>query len=185
MFQLARLAAPAAAILLFAGVAYAQMSALPQEDQDFARKAASGGHLEVELGRMALGKSGNADVRQFAQHMIDDHSKANLQLSELAQREHLQLPRAAEGKDAETIKNLSGVSGADFDRRYMDTMVDDHRQDIADFQRQASQGQNSQLKTFAQSTLPMLNQHLQLAEQVQRNIGREEAQVPQSRQHRQ
>ncbi len=180
---MSKLVLPLVALAGFVGVATveAQIATPSTPDVEFARKAASGGHAEVELGRMALGKSTNVEVRQFAQRMVKDHTRANLELSELAQSQHLLLPRVAEGEDAANIKRLGGLSGSAFDRAYMDLMVEDHQHDVADFGKEADQGQNAQIKTLARTLLPTLQEHLQLAQQVQRGPGEEKAQLPSER----
>lgn len=175
-----KLLPPLAALAFLATISIlqAQTANLASPDLQFAARAASGGHAEVELGHLALAKSNREDVRQFAQRMVDDHTRANRDLSELAMREHIRLPRAPEGQDAAEIRRMSALSGANFDRPYIDLMVKDHRQDVADFEREARSGQFAPLRTLANATLPMLREHLHMAEALQANYGEEKAQMP-------
>ncbi len=102
-------------------------------DMHFAREAASGGMLEVELGRMAAQRARNPDVKQFGQRMVDDHGKANHELMRVLDRKGMQVPKQLNEKDRATLDRLSRLSGVDFDRQYMTMMVRDHRHDVHAF----------------------------------------------------
>ena len=133
-------------------------------DRTFATKAAQGGLAEVELGKLAMEKASSPDVKQFAQRMIDDHSKANDQLKETAGKDNITIPEAMDKKDEALKKKLERLSGPQFDRAYMTAMVKDHRGDVSEFKDEASRGSNADLKSFASSTLPTLQEHLKMAE---------------------
>lgn len=135
-------------------------------DQKFAMEAARGGMAEVELGRLAQQKASNADVKQFAQRMVDDHSKANDQLKAAAEKAGITLPTDAGPKHQAMMSRLQGLSGDAFDREYMKHMVQDHKKDVSEFQKQANSGSESNLKEFAQSTLPTLQEHLRMAQEI-------------------
>lgn len=132
-------------------------------DHRFATEAAQGGLAEVELGHLAVDKGQNEKVKQFGQRMIDDHSKANGELKEIAAKDNIQLPTSINAKDQALKDKLNGLSGAQFDKTYMASMVKDHEKDIAAFQKEADGGTNPDLKSFATRTLPMLQEHLRLA----------------------
>ncbi len=140
------------------------MAALSKTDQDFARKAAAGGLSEVSLGQLAQQDATSTPVKQFAERMVNDHTQANQELQQIAQQENLTLPTTPDSKDQAEQKRLSGMKGSAFDSAYTKFEVRDHRQDIAEFQREATSGQDPALKAFAQKTLPVLRQHLQMAE---------------------
>jgi putative membrane protein len=144
-----------------------QMSA---QDRKFAREAAQGGLAEVELGQLATQKGQNAQVKQFGQRMVDDHSKANDQLKSIASKNNIQLPTATDAKDQALKDKLNGMSGQQFDRAYIQSMVKDHQKDIAEFQKEASNGSNPDLKNFAAQTVPILQQHLQMAQQAEQTV---------------
>ena len=135
-------------------------------DETFATKAAQGGIAEVEFGNLASQRASNEKVKQFGQQMVTDHTKANDELKAIATRKGLTLPTSMDSKSEATRKHLSTLSGAAFDRAYMQDMVSDHRKDIAEFQQEASHGTDSDLKEFASKTLPTLQHHLELAEQA-------------------
>ena len=135
-------------------------------DKMFVRKAAQGGLAEVELGKLAAEKASNPEVKKFAQKMVDDHSKANDQLKQVASQEGLQLPTTLDAKDKAIKDRLSKLSGASFDKAYMSDMVKDHKADVADFTRESRAGKDQAVKQFASSTLPTLKSHLEQAEQL-------------------
>jgi putative membrane protein len=157
-----KLVLAAAGILgLAAGQSIAAMS---KSDQTFAEKAAAGGMAEVALGQLAEQNASSAQVKDFGQRMVTDHGQANQELQQIAQTENLTLPAQPDSKDQATQKRLSGLKGTAFDSAYTKDMVRDHEQDIAEFKREAQSGQDPALKAFAQKTLPILQQHLQMAQ---------------------
>jgi len=135
-------------------------------DSTFVKKAASGGIAEVELGQLALQKASSPDVKQFAQRMVNDHTKANGQLKQVAADEHIRLPQSMSAKDKATKDTLANLSGDDFDRAYMKDMVQDHRHDVAEFERESKSAQDPAVKSFAMQTLPTLRDHLKEAERI-------------------
>jgi putative membrane protein len=152
-----------------AGKATTMTAASP--DRTFAMKAARGGLAEVELGRIASQNASDESVRQFGQHMVDDHSKANDELKQIASSKGIALPSAPSGKDKKTADRLRKMNGADFDRAYMKDMVADHEADVAEFEREARSGQDADLKAFAEKTLPALKEHLQMAQDAASKVG--------------
>ncbi len=145
--------------------AFAQQGSTSSADMMFAKKAAIGGMEEVQLGQLAV-KNGKSDkVKQFGQRMIDDHSKANDQLKSIAGKDNITLPTQLDAKHQAMVDKMGALQGAAFDKAYMRDMVKDHEMDIADFQKEASGGMNSDLKDFAGSTLPTLQEHLRLAKE--------------------
>ena len=96
-------------------------------DKDFVKDVASDGTAEVELGRMALDRAVNPDVKKFAQMMIDDHTKANQELTSIATQYNIAVPSAPDDKHNDLRDKLAKYQGADFDREYINAMVDDHQ----------------------------------------------------------
>lgn len=139
-------------------------------DSEFAVKAASGGMMEVELGKLAQTNALSADVKQFGQGMIDDHSKANEELKSWAQSKNITLPTAPNEDHQDKIRKLSEKKGADFDKEYIDFMVDDHKKDIDLFKDQAEKGGDADLRTWAQGKVPTLEHHLMMAEEIKKNL---------------
>lgn len=141
-------------------------SSLTPEDKEFISKAGMGGLYEVQAANLALQKASSADVKQFAQRMVADHSKANAELSQLAMAKGATLPTELAGDHKAAFEHLSTLSGAEFDKMYMQHMVPDHQKDIAEFERAAGGAQDPQVKAWAGKTLPTLREHLQLATTV-------------------
>ncbi len=139
-------------------------------DAVFVRQAAEGGLAEVELGKLATQKATSDDVKKFGQRMVDDHSKANDQLKDVASKKNITLPADLSAKDKATRSRLEKLSGAAFDRAYMADMVRDHTKDVAEFQREAKSGKDADVKGFASATLPTLESHLQEAKSVDATV---------------
>ncbi len=159
------------AVFLAAGSAFAQQaSPLSRHDRNFALHAMEGGMMEVELGRMAQDHAGNDQVKQFGQRMVDDHTKNNDQLIAIAQQHGLNPPTRLSSADRREMDRLAKMQGQAFDNAYMAMMVDDHKKDIKAYRKEAHQG-GPDLKAYAQDSLPVLQQHLQLAEDIARPQG--------------
>jgi putative membrane protein len=138
-------------------------AALNSQDQQFVLEAGSSGLYEVQAGQKALTKSSDGRVRTIAQHMIDDHTKANNALMALAQRKGV--PAASIVPSAQhlsMLQRLDTLSGTDFDREYFTQQRDAHTQAIAKFQAQANNGFDRDLRDFAAATLPTLRGHLDM-----------------------
>ena len=144
--------------------ALAQGAAVPAADRAFAEKAAAGGAAEVEAGKVAEQRAANDKVKQFGARMVQDHGKANDELKQIASGKGLQLPTAPEAHEQQEMARMQKLSGAEFDRAYMDHMVKDHKKDVAEFKKQASSGKDPEIKAFAAKTLPTLQEHLKMAE---------------------
>lgn len=145
-----------------AGHSAAGMSA----DMKFAMMAAMGGMEEVEMGRLAAEKGASDEVRQFGQRMVDDHSKANQELMQIASSKGMTLPSALDPKHQADVQKISALSGEAFDKAYVKMMVKDHKKDVAEFQKESTGGADPELKAFATSTLPTLQEHLQMIQRI-------------------
>jgi putative membrane protein len=135
-------------------------------DSEFAIKAAKAGKLEVELGNLAARKGQSASVRSFGRRMVSDHTRAGNKLKAIAKSIGITLPDALDANQQAEIDRLSQLSGADFDRAYMDKMVADHEMAVAEFETEAKSGADRKLKAFASATLPTLRMHLRMAKQT-------------------
>ena len=140
------------------------------DDAEFAVEAADGGLMEVELGTLALTKASSPEVKQFAQMMVDEHGKANSELKSLAQQKNITLPTVMGNEMKRKYDNLSEKSGAEFDKEYMDLMVKDHKDDIEEFEEQAEESKDAEIKAWASSKVSTLRKHLQEAERIQESL---------------
>ncbi|HEU5401121.1 MAG TPA: DUF4142 domain-containing protein [Terriglobales bacterium] len=141
-------------------------SQVSAKDKAFMKKAAQGGLEEVELGQMIAGKAQSNDVKQFAQRMVDDHTKANDQLKSLAQQKGVTLPSEMDSKGKALKSHLEKLSGDQLDKAYMKAMVQDHTKDVQDFKTESQAAKDKDLKSFASQTLPTLQDHLKQAKEV-------------------
>ena len=139
-------------------------ASIPAADKAFVEKAAVGGLAEVSMGKMAQEKGSSDQVKQFGARMVEDHSKANDDLKQVASSKGITLPTDLDAKHKAKIDKMQKLSGAQFDRAYMDDMVADHKEDVAEFKKQASSGKDSDVKAFAAKTLPTLEDHLKMAQ---------------------
>jgi putative membrane protein len=139
---------------------------LDAADRAFVKKAAQGGLAEVELGKLATEKASSDEVKKFGQRMVDDHSKANDQLKQVADKVGVTLPDKLDPKDQATKDRLSKLNGEPFDAAYMRDMVKDHTKDVAEFRHESQSAKNDDVKNFAAQTLPTLQEHLQQAKSI-------------------
>lgn len=134
-----------------------------KKDAAFAVAAADGGMLEVQLGKLAQDNASSASVKAFGKEMVTDHSKANDELVALAQKKGIAVPSTLSDKSQKTYNDLAAKKGADFDKAYAALMVSDHKEDIGDFQKEANDGNDADIKAWAQGKLPVLQHHLDMA----------------------
>ena len=166
-------------------------------DRKFVNDQLSGGMAEVQLGQLAKDHASSADVKQFAQMMIDDHTKAGDQLKQVASGNNIEQQPQIDSKHQNLMDKLSKMNGSDFDKAYMDAMVDDHEQDVSDVRSRVDedrsvtdklQGKNPEnaaavkpktsddritmaVNQWAADTLPTLEHHLDRAKQIKDDLG--------------
>jgi putative membrane protein len=136
-------------------------------DTEFAVAAADGGMLEVQLAQLALTKASSPEVKEFAQSMVDDHSKTNEELKSLAETKNITLPSAISDEKQKDYEKLAEKSGADFDKAYSEFMVKDHKDDVDQFKKAAEKCEDPDIKSWAASKLPVLEHHLSMAESME------------------
>jgi putative membrane protein len=136
------------------------------DEKKFVKDALLGGMTEVELGKVAVEKASSDAVKQFGQKMIDDHSKANEELKQIASKENINAPDSLDSKHQSRVDKLSKLSGPDFDRAYIKDQLKDHQQDVKEFQLEAKSGSDPEVKSFASKTLPILEEHLSMVKEL-------------------
>jgi putative membrane protein len=140
-------------------------------DMKFMTTAAQGGMAEVALARYAVEHAASDAVKQYAQHMIDDHTKANDELMQVATTKGLTLPTTPDPKHQALMDKLMKLSGADFDREYIKNAgVKDHEKMEKLFMDESSKGQAAEAKAFAAKTLPAVQMHLSMARDLATNM---------------
>jgi len=161
---------PLAAALLTT-VVYAAGSSLGTDDTDFLKKAAKGNLAEVELGRLAAQKATSPEVKEFGSRMVRDHTKANHELSALAASKGVTVPTSISLGEDVSVAHLKMLSGKSFDDAYIKMMVDDHKEDVAAFERASTGSQDMDVRRFGTKTLPTLQSHLTKIEKIQSDFG--------------
>jgi putative membrane protein len=143
------------------------MASVSSSDRKFAMTAAMGGMAEVETARLALTKASSDAVKQYAQKMIDDHTAANAELMGIASSKGITLPSAPDAKHRAMMAKMERLSGEAFDREYvMMAGHKDHQKMEKLFRDESMRGRDADLKAFAAKTLPVVQQHLQMAREL-------------------
>lgn len=135
-------------------------SSLSSADKEFAENAAKGGMMEVAWGKAASERARSSDVKQFGARMVRDHSKANNELKSIASKKGIKLPNEEPSANFKT------------DAAYMDMMVKDHQKNLAEFQKEAKNGSDSDLKKFADNTSKVVAEHLSMAQRISKDLKR-------------
>ncbi len=141
-------------------------SKLSASDSKFIKEAAVGGMEEVTLGQLAAQKASDPDVKNFGQKMVDDHSKANDQLKQLASQKGVTVASTLPPSKQKDVDQLSKLSGTAFDKKYVSMMVKDHKEDVAEFKKTSEHAKDTDVKSWASTTLPTLQGHLKMIEDI-------------------
>jgi len=141
-------------------VVKADSSAMVMPDTTFAGKAAVGGMAEVALGKMAAAKGADDKVKEFGNMMVMDHGKANAELMSIAKGKNITLPAGLDAEHQAKSDSLSKLSGKDFDKAYVNAMIEGHKKTLALMQSEATNGKDTELKAFAAKTAPVVQHHL-------------------------
>jgi putative membrane protein len=129
-------------------------------------KAANGAQFEVVLGHLAETNGANAGVKRFGEMMVRDHSKGGETLRGLAASKKIVMPDTLSVQQEKERKDLEKKHGAAFDKAYVKMMVDDHKEDISEFQRAATNANDPDIRALAAANIPILQQHLDSAQNL-------------------
>ena len=158
----------AATLLAFAGLAGAQ--SLSDADREFIKNAAIHGAAEVELGTLATQRASRPAVRDFGAKMVKDHGAMNAELATLAKSKGVDVPTALDPAHQAVRDRLMTLQGSDFDRAYMQEMVKDHTQDVAEFEKASQSASDAELRGWAAAKLPTLQEHLALSRDINSQV---------------
>lgn len=137
---------------------------------DFVAAAAQSDMFEIQSSQMAVGRSSNAEVKKFAQMMIDGHTKTSAELKTLVTGvEDAIIPAALDQRRQGLLDNLRGASPADFDNTYLNQQTTSHAETLAFMSGYARGGDNAGLKAFAAKTAPVVQGHLDMARKLDSN----------------
>lgn len=143
---------------------------LASGDRTFVEKAAIGGMTEVAASQAAQQKATSPAVKDYAAKMIADHTKANEELTKLAASKSVTVPGKLDKSHQSAVDKLAKQDGADFDKAYMKQMVSDHKTTVSLFEKEAKNGKDGDLKSMAGTTLPTLQEHLKMAQDINGNL---------------
>jgi putative membrane protein len=158
------------------------------EDKAFVEHMLTAGMAEVELGTLAKSKAVNPEVKEFAEMMVRDHSKAGAELKQIATGGAIDFPAQLDERHRDLVQKMSDASGADFDRQYMDVMVDSHEDVIDRLQTRASEDRfgddkgtvrpegsdnrvEADINQWAANTLVTARHHLEEAKRIDASLG--------------
>lgn len=144
--------------------------AVDKDDAKFATTAANGGMAEVALGKLAVEKTSNAKIKDFANMMITDHGKANDELKAIAKAKNITLPDSVDADHQKKIADLRQKSGKDFDKAYVDAMVDGHKKTLDLMKDGAKNLKDPDLKAFAAKTASTVQMHLDAINKIKHNM---------------
>ena len=131
-----------------------------EEDAEWAVEAANGGMTEVELGKLAQEKATDERVKNFGAMMVAEHGKAGDKLKQIAAAKNITLPAGPGDEAKKDMEDLNKKSGKDFDKAYINLMIDDHKKDVDKFKKGSTDLKDADLKNFAAETLPVVQMHL-------------------------
>ena len=125
---------------------------------------------EIELGKLAQTKATNADVKAFAKMMIDEHTKSSADTKALAGKKNVSLPMALTDKGQDAMKDLNDETGMDFDKKYVDMMVDGHEKTIDKMEKASEKAKEEDVRMWAANMLPTLRKHLDHAKALKEKL---------------
>jgi putative membrane protein len=143
----------------------AETGTVAHADRAFMKKAAAAGMKEVAISQAVVDRLTNPQLKEFARQMVTDHTNANNQLMALAQQKGVELPP----KDETSLAESWTEKGGDLDRKYINVMVSDHEEAVKLFTK-GSQSGDSDVASFAQKTLPVIQHHLEMAKDLKTSI---------------
>lgn len=135
-------------------------------DTKFAVALADGGMMEIESSKLALTNGSAANVKDFAKMMVSDHTGAAAELKDAAAKKNISLPAVlSEGKQKK-YNDLAAKKGADFDKAYIDLMVDEHQEAVDALQKESEKGNDPDLRAWATGKLPVIQKHLDVIKSI-------------------
>ena len=143
-------------------------------DEDFLKEVAQASQIEVESSKLAMTKAQNAEVKAFAEKLVKEHTAASEELNTLVKSRHAEWkdddPKFVEKKRKH--ESLQKLTGADFDKEYLEDMISDHESTIALFARYSLNASDTALKSFADKTQPTLREHLKMARDLKARVSK-------------
>jgi len=167
-----RFASACAFIALTASGSFADDAAVSSSDKSFLQSAYKDGLAEIHMAGLGVKKTANAEIKAFATKLEADHGQANGELKTLAESKKVSVANAPGIVDTGKEKMLDAKTGSNFDKDFIDGMVNDHKKAIAAFEKAANEAKDADVKAFAAKTLPTLKSHLSMAEDLQKKVSK-------------
>jgi putative membrane protein len=142
----------------------------------FLEHAAEGQESEIDLGQLAIEKAQDDQVKQFGARMVEDHQKARQEVSQLASKEGLHLVAQPSEQHKQLKAQLSKLSGQEFDRAYISTMLREHAKEMKELGQHSLMEKNKDVRQWAASALPVVKEHLDQAKTIASSLGIQAAQ---------
>ena len=143
-------------------------------DREWVADQLEDGDREVRLGRLAQEKGSDAAVRQYGEMMVEHHTMAGTELKRVADRHGIAAADDDRGENDRDFERLSALNGAEFDRAYLETMVEDHEDALDEIERKAgdpgSSDEHADVKAWADKTLPTVRDHLERAKSLRERL---------------
>ena len=141
-------------------------------DEDFIKDVAQASQVEIESSKLAITKAANPEVKAFAEKLVKDHTEASAELMALVHSKNAMWPADDPGLKAKKQKHesLQTLTGAEFDKEYLEDMISDHESAMALFGKQSAMGKDARIQAFADKTLPALRDHLKMARDLRAKI---------------
>jgi putative membrane protein len=141
-----------------------------EDDAEFVTDAADDGMFEVQAAQLAKSNASSAKIKELAEHMIKDHSKANEELKKVAAKKQITLPSKLSDSRQKDFDQLTKLKGAEFDKEYAKMMVKYHKKAIDLFQKEADKGHDGELKGWASTKIATLQHHLKMSEEAEEAV---------------
>jgi len=178
MIRTLTLAALAAALVVPTARAQQPAGKAAVNDALFAAAAAIGGVAEVSLSELGMQKATDPELKKFSQQMVSEHTRMNDELTALAARKRVPLPRTVDARAQFCAQSLAGLSGQDFDRCYAKAQLIAHMDAVGTFESEAERGQDSDMKALAAKALPRIKEHLRMIKPIATRYEKEEPSSP-------
>ncbi|MNL21694.1 hypothetical protein D3C87_1429970 [compost metagenome] len=141
-----------------------------EDDSEFLVDQAEVNLAEIEIGKLAQTKGTNPEVKKFGKMLVDDHTKAASEVSALAQAKNFTLPTSLTEDGQEEYKKLNEKSGADFDKKFADMMIDGHEKAIKKLEEASKDAKDADVRTWASNNIAGLTAHLEHAKLLKQNL---------------
>jgi putative membrane protein len=140
-------------------------------DRSFISSAAEANLAEIDTAKMVVQKSSDPAVKDFANRMVTDHTQANQKLASVAEMSGTKLPTEPGITERNQKSELQKLSGAKLDDAYLRDELQGHKEAISAFENEIERGQNQEVKNYAAQTLPTLQDHIRIAEDIAGKLG--------------